>query len=128
MKLDELHVDQFRTRFIGEGETVAGRFPTVARDLVGAAQPAGRKHDRFGPKDFETAALTLVAKRADDAPALFQQGEDCVLHINLDALMNAVILQRANHFQTRAIANMRETRVSVAAEIPLQNAPILRAI
>ena len=39
-----------------------------------------------------------------------------------------MILQCSNHFQAGAIAHVRESRIFVAAKIPLQNATILRAI
>src|SRR5438552_1891033 len=42
--------------------------------------------------------------------------------------MNAVILQRADHLQSRAITHMREAWVPVAAKISLQDAPILRPV
>ena len=42
--------------------------------------------------------------------------------------MDAVVLQRADHFQAGAIADMRQPRIFVAAEISLQNAPVFRAI
>ena len=128
MKLDELHVDQLRAGVIGERMPVAGVFPTVARDLVGLADSAGREHDRFRAKNFESAALAIVAERADDAVAIFQERQNRVLHVHVDALVNAVILQRADHFQTGAIADVRESRIFMAAEISLQNAAVLGAI
>ena len=51
-----------------------------------------------------------------------------MLHVHIDPLMNAVILQRANHFQPGAIADMREPRIFVAAKISLQNPAVLCAI
>jgi hypothetical protein len=39
-----------------------------------------------------------------------------------------VVLKRANHFQSRAIANVGEPWISVATEISLQDSPILRAV
>ena len=42
--------------------------------------------------------------------------------------MNAVVLERANHLQAGAIADMREARISMAAEVSLQDAPVLRPI
>src|SRR6266446_8258773 len=108
--------------------SVAGVLPTVACDFIGAANAAGREHDRFPAKNFKSPALALVTKRTHDAIAIFQQRKNSVLHVNLDALMQAVILQGANHFQPGAIANMRKSRVFVAAEISLQNPTVLRAI
>ena len=50
------------------------------------------------------------------------------LHVEIDALMDAVILQRADHFEARAVAHVRQARVAMAAEIALQNFPVLGAI
>ena len=72
MKLDKLHVDQFRAGVIGQDNAVPGGFPTVARNLKGASNPAGRKHDRFRAKDFESAPFAFVTKRADRAIPIFQ--------------------------------------------------------
>ena len=42
--------------------------------------------------------------------------------------MNAVVLQRADHLQPRAVAHMRQPRIRVPTKIPLQNPPVLRAV
>ena len=42
--------------------------------------------------------------------------------------MDAVVLQRADHLQARAIAHVREARVAMPAEVTLQNAPVLGAV
>ena len=42
--------------------------------------------------------------------------------------MDTVILQCPDHFQSGAIADVREPRIFVAAEIPLQNPAIVGAI
>src|SRR6202040_1361278 len=102
--------------------------PTVTRDFVGAANPAGRKHDRFRTKNSEAASLSLVTKRTNNAVAVFQQRENRVLHVNLDALMDAVVLQGADHFEAGAIAHMRESRIFMSAEVSLQNTAVLRPI
>src|SRR5207247_9583780 len=107
---------------------VAGAIPTVARNLIGFANSAGGENNCFGAKNFEPTAFAIVSEGADDAVAIFQQRYDANLHVNLDALMHAMILQRANHFQTGAIPNVRQPRIFVAAEVPLQNATILGAI
>ena len=43
-------------------------------------------------------------------------------------LMNAVILQRADHLETGAIADVREPRISMPTEVALQNPSVRRAI
>ena len=42
--------------------------------------------------------------------------------------MDAVILERADHLEARAIADVREARIAMAAEVALQDAAVLRAI
>src|SRR6266496_6775970 len=107
---------------------VAGAIPTVARNLVGFAKSAGGENNCFGAKNFEPTAFAIVSEGADDAVAIFQQRYDANLHVNLDSLMHAMILQRANHFQTGAIPNVRQTRIFVSAKIALKNATIFCAI
>ena len=57
---------------------VAGAIPTVARDLVGLANSAGREDDRFGAKNLESPAFAIVTKRADHAIAVFQKRRGCI--------------------------------------------------
>src|SRR5256885_17013033 len=42
--------------------------------------------------------------------------------------MNAVVLKGADHFQTGAVADMREPWIFVTAEVALKNARVFRAI
>src|ERR1043165_4616383 len=106
MKLDELHVDQLRSCAITERVAIAGVFPAVASNLVGASDSTGCEDDRFGSKNQEAAALTIVTERTDDSSVLFQQSENGPLHVDIDPSMHTVILQRPNHFQARAIAHV----------------------
>ena len=107
---------------------VAGVLPAVARDLEGAAETAGREYDRFRLEEHEAPALAFVAKRTGNALAVFQQRRDGALHVKLNALMNAVVLERADHLEARAIADVREPRVTVAAKVALEDAAIVRAV
>src|SRR5207247_9610771 len=108
--------------------TIASEFPTIARDFVGAADAAGRKDDRFGAENLEASALALIAESADYSVAIFQQGKNRMFHVDIDSLMNPVILKRADHFQAGAIADMRETRIFVTAELPLHTPAVLSPI
>jgi hypothetical protein len=42
--------------------------------------------------------------------------------------VDAVLLQRADHLEAGAVADVREARVAVAAEVALQDAAVLRAV
>ena len=128
MKLDEFHVQQFRARMIRERNAVARAFPGIARDFVSAAQTAGANHNGLRLENPETSALAVITKRAHNPVAVLEQVHNRVFHVNRDALMDAVILQRADHLQARAVADVREARIAMAAEIALRNFPFLRAV
>ena len=57
-----------------------------------------------------------------------QQRDDRALHVHLDALVYAVVLQRADHFQPGAVAHVRQPGVFVPAEVALQDATVRGAI
>src|SRR5438477_9176308 len=128
MKLNELHVDEFRSGVICKSMTVTRVFPTVTRDLVSATDSAGCQHNCFGTKNFETAPLAFVSKRTDHAVAILHQRKNGVLHVHVDALVNAMILQRTDHLQTRTITHVRKLRILVATEMSLQNSAVFGAI
>ena len=128
MELDELHVDELGARAIRQRVAVAGAFPAVARDLVGAAQPAGREDDRLGREQVEPAALAVVGDRAGRAAAVEQQLDDGVLHVDGDAQVDGVVLQRANQLEAGAVADVREPRIAVAAEVALVDPAVGRAV
>src|SRR5439155_21100524 len=128
MKLDKLHVDQFRARVIRQRMSVAGVFPAVAGNFVGASNSAGGEYDCFRSENFEATALAFIAKSANRAISIFQDRQDRVFHVHVDAAVHTVILQRSNHLQTGAVPDVRESRIFMAAEISLQNASVTRAI
>ena len=128
MELDELEILQRRAGLVRERVAVARVFPAVARDAKRAAETAGRHDDRFRAEDLEPPALAIVADRADDAPVVGEERDDGVLHVDVETLVDAVILQRADHLESRAVADVRESRIAVAAEVALENPPVFRAI
>ena len=128
MKLDEFHVEQLGAGMIGERVTVAGAFPRVAGNLERAAKSARGDDDGLGLEDLEAAALAIVAEGADDAVAVLEQADDGPFHVDGDALVDAVVLQGANHLEAGAVADVGEARETVAAEIALRNLALLGAI
>ena len=49
---------------------------------------------------------------------------DCVLHEDLHARVNPSFLQGSNQFQTRGVADVRQTRIGVATEVALIGQPL----
>src|SRR5262249_32921180 len=113
---------------IGEGMAVAGVFPAIAVDLVGPAYATSRQHDGRCAENPEPAALAIVTQRAGHSLAILEQADNSVLHVHLDALVDSVVLQRADHFEASAVADVRQARIAVTAEIPLEYAAVGGAI
>ena len=57
-----------------------------------------------------------------------QQAEHGALHVHFHACVDAVILQRADHLQAGAVADVRQPRIAVAAEVALQDSAVVGAI
>ena len=128
MELDELHVLERRTRVIGERLSIAGVLPAVAGDRVGAADAAGGEDDGLAAVQPEPAPLAVVAQRSRDPPAVGEQPQHGALHVHVHALVDAVVLQRADHLQPGAVAHVRQPRVLVPAEVALEDAAVRGAI
>ena len=128
MELDELHVLQFGAGAIGQRKAIAGVFPAVAGDLEGAPDSAGGQHHGLRLPQMEVALLAVVSAGAGDAARVHQQAEHGALHVDLHAAVNAVILQGADHLQAGAIADVGQARISMAAEVSLQNPAVLGAV
>ena len=76
----------------------------------------------------EAAALAVVGQHAGDAAAVEQQLDDRVLHVHGHAEVDGVVLQRADQLEAGAVADVREARIAVAAEVALEDAAVGRAI
>ena len=125
MELDELHVLKRRTGVVRERVAVARVLPAVAGDAEGAAEAAGRDDDGFRAIDLEAATLAVVGHAPDDARVVLEERDDRMLHVDVDAAMDAVILQRADHLEAGAIADVCQPRIAVAAKVALEDAAVL---
>jgi hypothetical protein len=128
MKLHELHVLERRAGLVRERMSVAGVLPAVGGDRVRPADAAGGEHDRLAAVEPEPAALAVVPQRAGDASVGREQPEDRALHVHVDALVNAVVLERTDHLQAGAVSHVGQPGILVAAEVALKDAAIRRAV
>ena len=128
MELRHLHVDEIGAGVERHAEAVAGVLPRVRGDLPRLADATGREHDGLRTEQHELSALAPVAERAGDHAILGEQAVERALHEHVDAAVHGVVLQRADHLETGAIADVREPRVAVTAEVALQDEAILRAV
>ena len=128
MELDELHVDQLGAGVHGKRVAVAGVFPRIRGDLVGLAHSARREHHRLRAERHEAPGLAPVGEGAHHAAVLGQKLRDGALHVDLEALVHAVVLQRADHLEPGAIPDVREARRGMSAEIALEDPSVLGAV
>ena len=128
MELDELHVLQRGAGVVGERVPVAGVLPAVAGDRVGPADSPGRQHDRLAAVQPEPPALAVVPQRAGHPAAVGEDPEHRALHVHVDALVDAVVLQRADHLQPGAVAHVRQAGILVPAEVALEDAAVGGAV
>src|SRR4030095_5595927 len=128
MELNKFHINQLCAGVISESVTITGIFPTVACDPVCPPDSAGRQHNRFCFEQAKAAAFPFIGKCADHSTGVGEQSQDGAFHMNVNALMYAVVLKRPNHFEPGAIADVSQPRVFVSPEITLKNSTIGGAI
>src|SRR4030095_5255948 len=69
-----------------------------------------------------------VAECAGDAVPIFNQPRDGAFHEDVDALLDAAVLQSANQFESGAVAEVTQALEGVAAERALQNLSVFCAV
>ena len=79
-------------------------------------------------EDDEPAGLPPVAEGAGDAVAVLEQAGDRALHEHVDARCDGVVLERADHLQAGAVADVGQPGVAVAAEVALEDPAVRRAV
>src|SRR5260370_39789833 len=121
MELHELHVHEIRAGIVGERVAITGVLPTVAGEPVRTSHSACREDDGFRLKQQEAAALAVVAESSNNTISLFKQRNDRALHVHIHSLMYSVVLNRADPFEARSIADGCETRIAVPAKVSLEN-------
>ena len=128
MKLDHLHVNKIGAGIQSHSNAIAGVLPRVGCDLPGLAPPTCGQHYRFAFKKHTFSALAPVAKGAADALAVFKEALHIAFHVDVDALVDRVLLEGPDHFETRAISYVGQARVAVPAEIALENKPFFSTV
>jgi hypothetical protein len=107
---------------------VPGAFPAVARDLEGPADTARRHDDGARTEDFEPPALALVPNDPRRAAIRREQADDRELHVDVDAAVDALVLQRPDHLEPGAIADVRKAWIAVPPEVALEDPAINRPV
>src|SRR5215469_1695066 len=80
------------------------------------------------PRTLGGQIIAVGSKCTRNALAVFEQPDDGVFHEHVETEMDSMILQRPDHLEARAVSDMRQPRISMTAEIALQDAPIACAI
>src|SRR6516164_6153096 len=101
--------------------SVTGIFPTVAGNLKSPSDSPGGQHDRLCTEQDKVSLLPVVSKGATDAVSVFHKGNHRAFHMYGNPLMNAVVLEGANHFQSRPVPNMGESGIFMPSKVPLED-------
>src|SRR5262245_17853343 len=103
---------------------IPGVFPAVTGDLVSPSNSSCRHNPSLRAKEMKWSARPIGSKRTCDALAVFEQSDDCVFHEHVEAEMDSVILQCADHLEPRAVTTMRQSRITMTSKIALQDPTI----
>src|SRR5262249_54809954 len=98
VELNELHVHKIRAGVEGHGDPVPGVLPGIGGYLPGFAAAACSQDHGFALEKDEFSALAPVTKRAADSSTVGEQTLKIALHVDIDAFVNGVVLQSADHF------------------------------
>ena len=128
MELGHLHVDEVGARFDRHRDPVAGVLPRVRRDPPRLADAARSEDDGLRAERDELAGLAPVPNRAAHALSVGKQVPQRAFHEDVNVLRDGGVLERADHLETGAVADVREPRVTVAAEVALQDETVLGAV
>jgi hypothetical protein len=116
VELDELHVDQLRAGVVPERVAVAGALPGVRGDLPRLSGAAGGHHDRTSAEGDEASVGPPVREGAADTVAVLEQAGDDVLHVDLDAAVNRLVLEGPDQLEPGAVTHMDEPAIRVPSE------------
>src|SRR5262249_41826098 len=128
VELHELGVEELGAEEVGQALAVAGALPRVRVDLERAADAAGRQDDGLRLEDAQGAVLAPVPARAGHPVAISEKPRHRALHVDVHPGVDAVLLESPDHLEAGPVADVGEPRVLVAAEVALEDAPVLRPI
>jgi hypothetical protein len=141
VELDELHVDERRAGAQRQRVAVAGVLPRVAGDLERLADAARGEDDGGRLERREAPVLAEVAEDAGDGLPVHQHlgdgelVEDAQVLLAVAGLALVVLLQRhdlllrrADQLEAGAVADVRQPRVLVPAEVALADLAVLGAV
>ena len=107
---------------------IARVLPRVRGDLECFADSSGCQNDRRGAEGHETARLAPVAERARDSGLRGQEPGDRALHEYVNSLVYRMVLEGADHLESRSVPDVSKPCVTVAAKIPLEDPAVIRSV
>jgi len=128
VELDELHVNQVSPGPVGERVPIPGVFPRVRGDGERPADAACGENNCLGSEQDQPATLSPIPQRSGDPVTILQQPRNRALHEHVNALVDGVLLQSADHLEAGPVADMRQAVIAMAAEGPLEDQPVLCAV
>jgi hypothetical protein len=128
MELNELHIHELRARTVGKRQAVSRILPTIAGNLVSAADAARSQNHSLGPIKPESSSFAVVPESSHHAIAVLKQGKDDAFHIDINPLVDPMVLQSSDHLEPGPVSHVGQARVFVAAEVTLKDSAFFRTI
>src|SRR5918997_4218638 len=129
VELHHLHVHELGPCVVGEHDAVAGPLPRVGGYLEDAPPPARGHHHGLRLEVHEAPRLARVGQRADDATvAVLEEPGYGGLHVDVGAGREDLLLEGPDHLEPRAVADVAEPAVGVAAEGALGDPALRRPV
>ena len=128
MELYKFHIHKFSPRIISQRMSVTGIFPAIAGDLESSSNSPSGKNHRLCAEDHKPASLSCITESTGYIIAILKQRDNRAFHMHLYPLVDAMVLQSADHFKARAITNMCEPGIFMTTKIPLKYLSVFSAI
>jgi hypothetical protein len=119
MELNEFHVTKFSTCPQSESMTIACVFPGTGTNAPASCAAASCENDGLCRESVEVTIDTGVGNTASNTIAFFQEMTYGVFHEDVNAFVNASLLECTNDFETSSVTNVRKTWEGVASKVSL---------
>ena len=127
VELHELEVHERQTGAKGDRGAVAGTVDRVRRALVDAARRTGGEDHGLCAELVQTAVADVDGDHAGGAIVVHRQARQEPLFVDLDAALEALLVERVQNDEARDVGRVGGARVAGAAERPLGDRAVLVA-
>ena len=119
MELNEFHVSKFSTCPQSESVTITCVFPGTGTNAPASCATASCENDGLCRESVEVTIDTGIGNTTSDTVAFLQKVTNGVFHEDVNAFVNASLLEGTDDFETSSVTDVRKTWESVATKVAL---------